>query len=102
MNRINSTLKENGIEIEVKVLPRSSHSKIAGIYNGAVKIKLKSPPADGKANEELCRFIADCLGISKSKVIIKRGLTSTKKTLMLSGVSQRAVEEKVLHPALQE
>ncbi len=102
MNRIKSVSVKEVVELDVKVLPRSSTTEIAGFHNGAVKVKLKSPPAEGKANAEICRFIADCLGISKSKVIIKRGLTSTKKTLLLSGVSQSAVEEKILYPARQE
>lgn len=96
MNTIKTVLKENGIEIEVNVLPRSSRNQIAGVHNGAVKIKLTSAPVQGKANEQCCGFIADCLGISRSRVEIKRGFTSRTKTVFLSGISLEDVKHHML------
>lgn len=44
--------KKNNLILNVYVVPRSSRSEIIGIYNNSLKIKLKSPPVEGAANEE--------------------------------------------------
>ncbi|MGL6140503.1 MAG: DUF167 domain-containing protein, partial [Planktothrix sp.] len=37
------------------------------------------PPVEGKANQELIKFLAKHLGIPKSQIIIKSGLSSRHK-----------------------
>ncbi|MEP7153285.1 MAG: DUF167 domain-containing protein, partial [Nitrospira sp.] len=47
-----------GVTISVHVQPRASRTESAGIHGDALKIRVAAPPADGAANDELCRFIA--------------------------------------------
>lgn len=47
--------------------------------DGTLKIALSSPPADGKANEELKRFLAGEFGTCRSSVTILSGATSRRK-----------------------
>lgn len=67
----------------VRVIPRSSRTEIVGEYDGAVKIKIASPPVDGAANQELIRFLAKTFAISKSSVSIISGETSKHKRIKL-------------------
>ncbi|MFO0752482.1 MAG: DUF167 domain-containing protein [Thermodesulfovibrionales bacterium] len=77
-----------GIIIEVKVIPRSSHTGIAGVMDGTVvKVKLTAPPVEGAANEQLIAFLAERFGIKKSEVVIVKGETSRRKTVKLTGVA---------------
>jgi uncharacterized protein (TIGR00251 family) len=86
---------KKGVEINFQVLPRSSQSKIVGLHNDAVKIKLNKPPVDGQANAECCRVVAKYFKVSKTQVSVLRGTTSCQKTLLVEGVSALAVIERL-------
>lgn len=66
------------------VVPRSSRTEIIGIHDNALKIKLKSPPVDNEANEELTRFLAKKLSISRSSVEIIKGHNQKRKIISLT------------------
>ena len=83
----------DGIAIQVRVIPRSSRSEIVGEIDGAVKVRLSSPPVDGAANAELIRLISKKLGISKSSVEIISGETSKTKRLRISGVAEQKLRD---------
>ena len=87
---------DDGIELSVIVVPRSSRCEIAGIHNNALRIKLTSPPVDNEANIQCCDFIAKQLGIAKRQVSIIRGKTARKKTVRIEGVTEQEVREKML------
>ncbi len=74
------------IRINIKVEPRSSKSGIVGPYGDALKVKLTSPPVEGKANKELVEVLAKAFGIRKKDVEIISGQASKNKTVKLTGV----------------
>ncbi|MEP0784839.1 DUF167 domain-containing protein [Trichocoleus sp. DQ-A3] len=47
--------------------------------DGSLTVHLKSPPVDGKANEELIQILSKKFNISKSRIFIKSGLSSRNK-----------------------
>lgn len=51
--------------------------------DGTLKVKIAAPPERGKANEELCRFLADHYGIPKSSVSIVSGHTALLKLVRI-------------------
>lgn len=75
------------IEFSVRVIPRSSRSEIAGEHDGAIKVKLTSPPVDGAANAELIKLFAKKLGVSRSAVLIVSGETAKTKRLKITGAT---------------
>ncbi|MEI7590854.1 MAG: DUF167 domain-containing protein [Deltaproteobacteria bacterium] len=87
-------LKENndGVIILVQVLPRASRSEVVGVRDGAIKIKLSSPPIEGKANEECIALIGKAFGIRKSNIEIISGLKGRKKSILLYGAKQKDIE----------
>lgn len=64
--------------LRVKVKPGSKQPRIEEA-DGALTVHLKSPPVEGKANEELMRQLAERFGVPKSRVRIKSGLASRTK-----------------------
>ncbi len=86
---------EDGIQIAATIQPRASRNRIDGLHNGALKIRLTSPPVDGAANKACVRFLAKCLGLSPANVSIVRGLTSRNKTLNLLGLNEAILMEKL-------
>jgi uncharacterized protein len=77
---------EAGVAFHVRVVPRASRCEVAGIQGEALKIRLKAPPVEGKANEECIRFLADLLGVKKAQVRIFAGHTARTKTVAIAGI----------------
>ena len=70
--------------LAVKVLPKSQTQGFAGyLSDGTLKIRLKSVPEKGKANEELIEFLSEALKVNRSKIVILSGHTSHKKRVEL-------------------
>jgi uncharacterized protein len=84
---IEITEKNGAIVFRVRVVPRASKSEIVGSHEGALKIRLASPPADGAANAELVKLLAKAAGVSKSAVEILSGQTARTKQLKIEGVT---------------
>jgi len=75
-----------GITIKIKVEPRSSRAGVVGPYGDALKVKLTSPPVEGRANKELIEVLAKEFGISKKDVEIISGQSSKNKVVRLHNV----------------
>ncbi|MEQ8464510.1 DUF167 domain-containing protein [Coleofasciculus sp. E1-EBD-02] len=65
----------------VKVKPNSKTQSIEEMADGTLKVNLKSPPVDGKANKELIELLAEKFNVTKSQVQIKSGLSSKIKLI---------------------
>ena len=63
------------------VKPNSKQQSIKEETNGSFTIHLKSPPVDGKANEELIKILRKQFDLPKSKIRIKSGLSSRQKLI---------------------
>lgn len=65
----------------VKVKPNSKQQKIIEELDGSLTVHLKSPPVDGKANQELIKILAKKFNVPKSYVSIKSGVSSRHKLI---------------------
>ncbi|MBD2626813.1 DUF167 domain-containing protein [Trichormus variabilis] len=71
---------------KVKVKPNSKQQKITEQEDGSLIVNLKSPPVDGKANEELIKLLAEKFDVPKSYIKIKSGLSSRQKIVEIDDV----------------
>lgn len=69
------------------VQPGARRSEVAGLHGDALKIRLAAPPIEGRANEALLRFIADCFKVTLRNVEIKQGGQSRYKRIEVRGSS---------------
>ena len=69
------------MKLQVKVKPNSKQQQIEQLADGTLLIRLKSPPVDGKANQELIALLAKYYKINKSQITIKIGLSSKHKLI---------------------
>ncbi len=74
--------------LKVKVEPRSSKSEIIGPYGDGIKVKLTSPPVEGKANKELIDLLSKELKIRKKDIEIISGQSSKNKVVRFIGLSK--------------
>ncbi len=79
--------------IPVRVKPRSSREAVEGWVEGALVVRLTSPPVDGAANNALVRLVAKKLGVALSRVRIRSGERGRHKVLEVEGLTQQAVRE---------
>lgn len=68
----------------IKVIPKSSRTKIIEIKDDFLKIKLKAVPKKGKANAELIKFLAKHFKIAKTNINIIKGETNRNKIIEIS------------------
>ncbi len=81
--------------LEAKVIPGASRDEVAGTMGTAVKIKLRAPPVEGRANEALVEFLAEHLGLPRRAIALERGDTSRQKLLRIDGLDLPAVRARL-------
>jgi uncharacterized protein (TIGR00251 family) len=69
--------------LQVKVKPNARSSQLEPQPDGSWLALLKSPPVDGKANQELVALIAQHFGLRKAQVQIKSGASGRMKLVQL-------------------
>ena len=69
--------------IPVHVQPRGSCSGILGVRDGRLRVKTTAPPADGRANDDVARQLADAFDVPPSRVQLKSGGTGRRKTFVV-------------------
>ena len=87
--------KGEGVDIEVKVVPGSSRTALAGEHDGRLRLNVAAPPEKGKANKALIKFLAETLALRKNDITIVRGGTSSIKRLHLRGISAGELRERL-------
>lgn len=69
--------------LQVKVKTRARVSSLAKLPDGTWTAQLKSPPVDGKANEELVALVAGHFRCRKAAVTIKSGASGRLKLVKI-------------------
>ena len=67
---------------------RASRNAIVGRHGDELKVALTAPPVDGKANALLIEFFAKLLGVGKSRICLRSGLTSRHKQLSFERIGR--------------
>jgi len=93
--------REKTAVISVKVVPRSSRNQIVEGDGGVWKLKVTSPPVEGKANKTVREYLAKCLGIAKGKVEIVSGEKAKLKSLLIRGLDRKTVKRILADHALK-
>ena len=70
-------------QLKIYVQPGASQTLIVGPHGDRLKIKVKSPPEDNQANEEVLEFLRRILGVRKNEIRIIRGEKSRQKDLLI-------------------
>lgn len=74
--------------LHIRATPNSVKNKINGVFideknQEYLKVSIAAIADDGKANDELVKFLGKILKISKSKIAITRGETSRFKLVKI-------------------
>ncbi len=92
-NELQCQESAGGITFAVKVVPRAPRDEMVGVEGDALKVRLKAPPVEGKANEALIKFLAETLRVRRADVEILRGETARHKLVRVRGLSGGRLNE---------
>ena len=71
------------IVMQIKVKPNARESVLEQADDGTWTARLKSPPVDGRANQELMALVARHWGCAKSAVSLKTGASGRLKLVRI-------------------
>jgi len=82
------SIKDNNLILRVLLQPGASQDEIVGIYGDSLKIRIKAPATEGKANQALIKFLAKQFKVPKQKIILDKGKQSKNKRLVIKDVTE--------------
>ncbi len=80
------------LTLQLQTTPNAPRSEIIGWQGDRLKIKVKAPAVEGKANAELLRFLAQSFGVRPNAVTLVRGETARLKVVRIDGVEMEDLE----------
>jgi uncharacterized protein len=81
--------------LHIHVVPNAKIDKVVGERGGAIKIKLRAPAVEGKANSALISFLADELNISQRAIVLQHGQRSRDKVIRIGGLTEEEVRRRL-------
>ena len=91
--------RDGSVVLAVRVQPRASKDEIAGEMGGALKVRLRAPAVEDRANHALIDFLAELLKTPRSAVSILSGERSRVKRIEIRGVTRQQVLNLLVHEA---
>jgi uncharacterized protein (TIGR00251 family) len=89
------TQSMEAVMIDALVHPRASRDAIEGVHDEALKLKVKAPPVDDRANRAVERLLAGLLDLPRSNVAVVGGHSSRRKRIAISGASRQWVVDRL-------
>jgi uncharacterized protein (TIGR00251 family) len=72
-----------GACLSVSVVPNARRSEIAGLHDGALRVRLAAPPIEGRANDALLVWLADELDLPKRAFVLLSGASGRRKKVIV-------------------
>lgn len=72
----------------LRVQPRAARDGFAGVMGDRLRLRITSPPVDGKANDAVRRFLADAFGVPLGRVELVAGAGSRDKLVRIVSPSK--------------
>ncbi len=87
----------SGSALAVRVTPRAGQNKIMELLSdGTVKVHIAAPPVDDEANAELLKFLANVLGVPKSRLEIVAGASGRDKLISVLDMDAATAHKRIL------
>lgn len=83
---------KEGLLIPVKLQPRAARTEICGCFGESLKIRVVSPPLEGRANQECIKYLSGLMGVSKSSLKLVSGEKSREKQILLPWTAKDTLE----------
>lgn len=84
-----------GVSLLVRVIPRAGVTKLGGVRDGRLLLRLAAAPVEGAANDALIAFLSKSLGIPARNITVAAGQQDRNKRIVLSGTSVERVSRRL-------
>jgi uncharacterized protein (TIGR00251 family) len=85
--------------LRVHIVPHAKDDAVIGEHGDAIKIKLRAPTREGKANAALIRFLAEQLQVPRNAILLQRGQRTRDKLVRIEGLSEADARRRLLGKA---
>jgi uncharacterized protein len=83
------------VRLAVWVVPGGRRTEITGVVSGRLRVRVAAPAHEGRANRELCRFLATVVGVPAGAVTVSVGESARRKTVRLAGVNVEVARRRL-------
>lgn len=87
-------MAEKSCVLAIKAIPGASRDEIVGWHGDALKVKVRAPALDGRANDAVCEFLAYTLTLPRRAVTVTHGEKSRQKLVRVTGLTAEEVRAK--------
>jgi len=82
--------------LTIRVQPGAARTEVKDLMgDGSIRVRLKAPPTEGRANTELVALLSRLFKVPASSVKIVTGLTSRQKRVAIRGMNAADAAEIV-------
>lgn len=78
--------------IRLRAAPGAARTELVGPYGEAWKVRVAAAPEQGRANAEVCAFLAKLAGVPRRNVTVVAGASSRDKLVELRGVDSGTLQ----------
>lgn len=79
----------------MRLTPRAARDEVLGFEGDVLRVRVKAPPVEGRANDALLRLLAKALRVSRSNLTIVGGRASRDKTVAVEGLDAVEVRRRI-------
>jgi|HubBroStandDraft_2_1064218.scaffolds.fasta_scaffold1285255_1 uncharacterized protein (TIGR00251 family) len=83
------------IRLKVRVIPNARKNEVAACTGDEIRLKVKAPAVDGKANAALIEYLSELANVPRSRIAIKAGEKARTKIIEIDGPSSDQVLARV-------
>lgn len=81
--------------LAVRAVPNAPRNEVVGWHGDALKVKVHAPALEGRANEELCDFLAAQLRLPRRAVAVAQGGKARQKVVAVAGLTLAEVKTRL-------
>ena len=83
--------KAGRVWLRVVIKPQSRREGVLGMYGQSVRIGVKAPPVEGRANEALIQLLGRLFGCSRASLSLEQGASSRNKLVSFADLDKNRV-----------
>lgn len=81
--------------VALKAIPNAPRNAVVGWLGDTLKVKIHAPALEGRANAELCDFLAAQLSLPRRAVTVAHGGKSRQKLVRIAGLTLSEVRARI-------